>query len=25
MAELGDIQSSQDAIDRINNYIVKLF
>lgn len=25
MAELGDIQSSQDAIDRINNYVVKLF
>lgn len=25
MAELGDIQSSQDAINRINNYIVKLF
>jgi hypothetical protein len=25
MAELGDIQSSQDALDRINNYIVKLF
>lgn len=25
MAELGDIQSSQDAIDRINNYIINLF
>jgi len=25
MAELGDIQSSQDALDRINNYVVKLF
>jgi hypothetical protein len=25
MAELGDIQSSQDAIDRINNYVVNLF
>jgi len=25
MAELGDIQSSQDAIDRINNYIISLF
>lgn len=25
MAELGDIQSSQDAIDRINNYVINLF
>ena len=25
MAELGDIQSSQDALDRINNYIINLF
>lgn len=25
MAELGDIQSSQDALDRINNYVINLF
>lgn len=25
MAELGDIQSCQDAIDRINNYVINLF